>query len=239
MRRPVPTIRLEASKAPNLRPETARQRASTGDAKEGYDVLHSFVGLLETTQQQLAEELATAITGSEETLNNRLDTMTAAYVRRADQFQTDCEKTFAFAPTQNPASTLPIEDPCVKFDSVSVLGIDRDKFVRVVDSHNRSLDRLWAEWEKVQQKIACLSVEVLGMDGAGVGKDSSKKVMKKKIHRATTLFRKQLSEQEAMLGELQKQDQDISAMTENTVKQLRARQKVQCHPYSIIRSAHL
>ncbi|KAK2871679.1 hypothetical protein FQN49_002948 [Arthroderma sp. PD_2] len=223
MRRSVPPARMEFARVSSIRPETASQRASVGELKEGRDFLRSFVGLLETTQEELAEDLTAAITGTENSLKTRLTDMATAYVRRADQFQTDCEKTFA--QIQSPVSTLPPGDSSAKFDSASVLGIDRDKFVNALDAKNRSLDRMWVEWEKVQQKIACLSVEVLGVDGTGVVKGPSKRVTKKKLNRATTIFRKQLLEQEAMLGELQKQGQDISTMTANTVKQLRARQK--------------
>ncbi|KAM5469813.1 hypothetical protein MauCBS54593_004367 [Microsporum audouinii] len=219
MRRATSAAHIKTSNIPVSRLDEARQRPPVARAKEGQDVLRSFVGLLEGAREELAEDLNTAISNNEETMKNRLDEMTTAYIKRADQFQVDCRKIFAQIQTSDP------KDLSAKSNSVSVSGIDLDTFMRTVEAENRSLDRLWAEWEKIQQKITYLAVEVLGVDEAGIAKGSNTRIMKKRINRAAALFRKQVSEQEAMLAELQKQDHAVMTTATNSVKQLKARQK--------------
>ncbi|DAA73693.1 TPA_exp: Uncharacterized protein A8136_4127 [Trichophyton benhamiae CBS 112371] len=215
---------MEPSDIPDSRTDTARPYPPTEELNDGQTVLDSFIDLLESAREDMAEELSAAISNTEDSMKTRLDEMATAYVKRADEFQANYTKVLSHigAPVlgESTAGGQPAE-----LDSVEVFGFDRTAFSSKIEAENRSLERLWGEWEKVQQKIICLAVEVLGVKRAGITKDPKKKVMKKRLNRAAGLFDKQQSKQGAMRDELQKQHQAVTLLAENSVKQLKARQK--------------
>lgn len=183
--------------------------------------------LLESAREDIAEELSATISKTEDSMKTRLDEMATAYAKKTDEIRANYTKVLNRIGVPVP---LPGESTSggqsAELDSVSVFGFDRTAFSSKIEAESRSLERLWGEWEKVQQKIICLAVEVLGVKRAGITKDLKKKVMKKRLNRAAALFEKQQSEQGAMRVELQKQHQAITLLTENSIKQLKARQKV-------------
>ncbi|OAL70815.1 hypothetical protein A7D00_5145 [Trichophyton violaceum] len=224
MRRLRSSIDMEPLDILDSRTDTARPYPPTKELNDGQKVLDSFVDLLESARENMAEELSAAISSTEDSMKTRLDEMATAYANRTDEFQANYTKVLsrigASAPGESTAGGQSAE-----LDSAEVFCFDRAAFSSKLEAEKRSLERLWSEWEKVQQKIICLAVEVLGVKRAGIIKDPKKKAMKKRLNRAAALFEKQQSEQGAMRGELQKQHQAITLLAENSVKQLKARQK--------------
>ncbi|EFQ98892.1 hypothetical protein MGYG_01906 [Nannizzia gypsea CBS 118893] len=219
-----PSIRMEPPSPPDLRMDTAKLRSVAAGLSDGQNALDSFVEQLEKTREGIAKELSTAISNTEDSMKTRLDKMTTKYAQKAEQLQADYTKVLGQLRVPVTGKNA-AEDQPAELDSVDVFGFDRDAFLSKVEAENRSLKRLWCEWEKVQQKIVCLAVEVLGVERAGVTKNHKRRVMKKRVNRAAALFDKQQAEQGAMLGELQKQEKAITLMAEISVKALKARQK--------------
>lgn len=173
----------------------------------------------------MAEELSAAISNTEDSMKTRLDEMATAYVKKSGESRASYTKVLSRIGAPVPGENTTGEQSA-ELDSVGMFSFDRTAFSSKIEAENRSLERLWGEWERVQQKIICLAVEVLGVKRAGITKDLKKKVMRKRLNRAAALFEKQQSEQGAMRGELQKQHQAITLLAENSVKQLKALQKV-------------
>ncbi|EFE42221.1 hypothetical protein TRV_03063 [Trichophyton verrucosum HKI 0517] len=224
MRRLRSSIDMEPSDIPDSKTDTARPYPPAEELNDGQKVLDSFIDLLESAREDMAEELSAAISNTEDSIKSRLDEMATAYAKRVDEFQANYTKVLSRigAPVLGEGTA---GGQAAELGSVEVFGFDRTAFSSKIEAETRSLERLWGEWEKVQQKIICLAVEVLGVKRAGITKDPRKKVMKKRLNRAAALFDKQQSEQGAMRGELQKQHQAITLLAENSVKQLKACQK--------------
>ncbi|EGD98726.1 hypothetical protein TESG_06003 [Trichophyton tonsurans CBS 112818] len=217
---------MEPSDIPDSRADTARPYPPTEELNDGQKVLDSFVDLLESAREDIAEELFATISKTEDSMKTRLDEMATAYAKKTDEIRANYTKVLnrIGVPVPVPGESTS-GGQSAELDSVSVFGFDRTAFSSKIEAESRSLERLWGEWEKVQQKIICLAVEVLGVKRAGITKDPKKKVMKKRLNRAAALFEKQQSEQGAMRVELQKQHQAITLLTENSIKQLKACQK--------------
>ncbi|KAK2753964.1 monothiol glutaredoxin grx5 [Arachnomyces sp. PD_36] len=89
---------------------------------------------------------------------------------------------------------------------------------KAFEETERELKGLWREWSKIQQKIACLGVEVLGVAGFTNLKSGKSGVCKRRLEAAMFMSRENQEAEEYARSILQTQGEEIQNSTRGTIR---------------------
>ncbi|PGG95009.1 hypothetical protein AJ80_10049, partial [Polytolypa hystricis UAMH7299] len=146
-RSPFTSYRVKKS-SKSSRKSTAKE-AAVVDARER--VLHDFVASIRASREEIADEVSNALYTAEGNLVKRLSRAAANYHDKLNNSSAPDSVTTS--------STQSAHPPTVTGNNTSL-----DDARRTLEVQEKALERHWKNWVKIQGKIICLGVEVLGTD---------------------------------------------------------------------------
>jgi hypothetical protein len=187
---------------------------------------------MQTTREEIEDDVKQTLSTLGTTLNNRLSEGTANYYERLHHSQCGLAAVLFPFRAENPVTSLP--NPSKRLELEVSLG-DRMEIIRNdLDETGRALDEHWKEWTRTQQNIISLGVEILGPGFVTAISNASHCVFKKKFSKAIAAFDRHNMAEEKVHDTIQKQNGDIRDLTRDVIKQSKAQETVRnMHPQSV------
>lgn len=88
------------------------------------------------------------------------------------------------------------------------------------------INERWQQWAKIQRKIICLGVEVLGPGDVRLAKDHAHASSKKRVQQAAREFDKEMASEDKMQESVLRERASILSLGKNAVSEFMAQEKV-------------
>lgn len=194
-------------------------------------------GSLEDTRDEILEDAYNSLLDTEQLLVERLSDSKETSMQRINALQS--RHTNLLAPVQMPdlqRQSSKRQKPSREWpDSVNQMRALRER----LELMEKTLEQHWQDWLSTQDKIICLSVEVLGSKYNPVnlqGGDISSS--KKKIIHALGKYEERAVGADEAQRTVEEHRNNISVSTKNILKELAAHEKVRCHLVSLQTNHH-
>lgn len=122
-----------------------------------------------------------------------------------------------------------------KTDILESLGDRMTEFEEIVNRHAKALDKLWAEWQVIQDEIITLWVKELGPDAIPVNNNSIPNALKDVVEAGTISWRQAEVVNQDMKKEVQSLQKNIEECTSGAMKTAKEQEKVRIEMISCIR----
>lgn len=169
-------------------------------------------------RERITTKIVDAVEIAEEQLIARLDSVSTARKDILDQLQADHNNTVSLTTFQQAPNATTQHSGGFDGKKAEALAIE-----------SNTIAKLWEEWELIQQKIVCLGIEVLGPDSPIVSSTldvKNNRIFKKRVERASALYKMHLRNQKKMVATTQKQESYVTGIGVDVMKQLKSQQKV-------------
>ncbi|KAI5299130.1 hypothetical protein KEM56_003502, partial [Ascosphaera pollenicola] len=183
---------------------------NTTQGKRG--LLDQFTESLETTRQGIVVNTAASLQDTKSTLESRLHQFAKSHSTKLADYQAKREILIsAVQHAENDAADA-------SNDNTKALASFSDAYRK----EKKALSKLWKEWSKVQRKMICLGIEVLGQGASleevvqAAGGDDMKKSYKERVVEAFTAYQEQKGEEERVQSEERQCINDVRKLCAET-----------------------
>ncbi|KAG5297677.1 hypothetical protein I7I48_06872 [Histoplasma ohiense] len=194
---------------------------SNSPGSGGERILHTFVDSINTTQYQIQEEISNSLANAEKTLAKQLTQTVTKHNKSVELSRV--MRAVIFSPLE-PESLDRIASPSDNKDTVHLVNVRS-----LLNPAEKALKRHWKVWNKTQQKIACLAVEMLGAESVTLPHVTKEAIgsmtFKKRLSRATSAFGKQHAVELTTLADERKWNDNISYLAREMKRQVTAQEK--------------
>ena len=167
----------------------------------------------------MSKELAQVVEEFEEKLQLALEYETRAFQSIADE--------------RLLITTLSPKTKAVKKREV-VFGERMQDFRQIVEEEEAVIESLWRQWEEIQIETVCLAFEVLGSNGVILNEEDRSVIAPEKIDGAIQCYTQHQDTLRNALDKMTAMEGSAKNVTSQTIKTLRAQQKVKISPFGIL-----
>lgn len=218
--------------------------ASNSPGSSGERILHDFVGAstcesfclgllspanntlpkdsINTTQYQIQEEISNSLANAEKTLAKQLTQTVTKHNKSVELSRV--MRAVIFSPLE-PESLDRIASPPDNKDTAHLVNARS-----LLNPTEKALKSHWKAWNKTQQKIACLAVEMLGAESVTLPHVTKEAIgsmtFKKRLASATSAFGKQHAVELTTLADERKWNDYISYLAREMKNQVTVQEKV-------------
>nr|KMM73582.1 hypothetical protein CPAG_09869 [Coccidioides posadasii RMSCC 3488] len=212
-------------KVAHKRTRAAPKHNSEGSSGEpvGHAIVNEFSRSLDRTQDEIVEDAFNSLIDAEQLLTERLYHTRATSMEKIDELGLINHSALApFRVMGLEGWPLPDWKQSRHEDGyLAPVGELRQK-LRTIE---RTLEKLWQEWSRIQSKILCLGAEVFGSRSLDLYSPNLPRSLNRKINRAVGRHEIQFVRSEEMRRIAEEQRGNIALITRDTLKELSVQKK--------------
>lgn len=185
--------------------------------------------VLERNRRNIANEVSLILSKNEKELRRRLDEARCSFMidRPCSELK---QKDVLLGSFNADSASAPAAGCGHDLEQGKTLALIMKDLQHNYRFHRKGLKKLWKDWHKVQRKIACLGIEVLGSCRLDIVQ-ASKQSGRKRNLRTTTLSRKKWEEAKAEYDSfIRNETGKVKDMSRNAIAKSRTQTKVRVSP---------
>jgi hypothetical protein len=113
-----------------------------------------------------------------------------------------------------------------------VFGERMQDFRQIVEEEEAAIESLWRQWEEIQIETVCLAIEVLGSNEVSLKAEDRSAIAPEKIDGAVQCYTQHQAALQNTLDKMAVMEGEVKNVTSQTIKTLRAQQKVNLLVYT-------
>ncbi|KAK2812330.1 hypothetical protein FQN50_001329 [Emmonsiellopsis sp. PD_5] len=201
-------------------------KASSGPVSSRERLLNDFAGSIDATRHEIAGDVSNSLVETQKALESRLADVIAKHDEKLELSQANRAAILTpLEETELPMGSSLKQHPAGIFKEQKTLA-DRLALVQnTLDREERDIRGLWKAWNKTQQRIICLGVEVLGSENVSLPMKAPTGSFKKRLSGATAVSEQRAGVEKEMVEDMKKRVGDIRELTRDARKQFAAQEK--------------